>query len=265
MEWFRRWRRSRILGQGALDPALWQATVERYPFVIELEQDELDRLRELVILFLHEKAVHGAGGMRVRDEVRVAIAAQACILILNLGLEYFRGWVEVIVYPDEFVAEYDYVDEAGVSHHVEEAMTGESWERGPVILSWADAQEAGRGNGYNVVIHEFAHKLDMLNGEPNGLPPLHADMDRSRWAQAFGAAYDDFCRKIDAGERVKIDEYAAETPAEFFAVMSEAFFESPLVVQAVYPDVYAELARFYRQDPAARAVVGAAGEATPAA
>jgi Mlc titration factor MtfA (ptsG expression regulator) len=265
VEWFRRWRRTRVLKQGELDPVLWQATVERYPFIVELTEDELERLRDLVILFLHEKPVHGAGGMRVRDEVRVAIAAQACILILNLGLDYYRGWVEVIVYPDEFVAEYEFVDEAGVAHHVEAAMTGESWERGPVILSWADAQEAGRGHGYNVVIHEFAHKLDMLNGEPNGLPPLHADMERSRWADAFGAAYEDFCRKVDAGERVRIDEYAAESPAEFFAVMSEAFFESPLTVRAVYPDVYAQLSRFYRQDPAARAVVSGVEAVTPAA
>jgi len=103
-----------------------------------------------------------------------------------------------------------------------------------------------------VVIHEFAHKLDMLNGEPNGYPPLPADMSRGEWAAAFTAAYDDFCRKIDRGLEVAIDEYAAESPAEFFAVLSEAFFESPLVVQETYPDVYTQLARFYRQDTAAR-------------
>jgi Mlc titration factor MtfA (ptsG expression regulator) len=173
--------------------------------------------------------------------------------VLELGLEYYRGWVEVIVYPDEFVAEYDYVDEAGVAHHVEQAMTGESWERGPVIVSWADAEQAGRGSGYNVVIHEFAHKLDMLNGEPNGFPPLHADMDRAQWADAFSTAYEHFCRKVDAGERLRIDEYAAENPAEFFAVMSEAFFEASDIVRTVYPQVYEQLARFYRQDPGARA------------
>ena len=252
MEWFRRWRRARVLKLADLDGALWEATVERYPFVVELNEDELTRLRELVILFLHEKEIHGAGGMSVRDEVRIAIAVQACILVLELGLEYYRGWVEVIVYPDEFVAEYDYVDEAGVAHHVEQAMTGESWERGPVIVSWADAEEAGRGSGYNVVIHEFAHKLDMLNGEANGFPPLHADMDRAQWADAFSAAYEHFCRKVDAGERIRIDEYAAENPAEFFAVMSEAFFEAPDIVRSTYPQVYEQLAQFYRQDPGAR-------------
>ena len=241
-----------LVKHGEIDPALWRTTVERYPFMLELSEDELERLRELVILFLHEKHIHGAAGMSIRDEVRVAIAVQACILVLELGLEYYRGWIEVIVYPDEFVAEYDYVDEAGVAHHVEQATTGESWERGPVIVSWADAEEAGRGSGYNVVIHEFAHKLDMLNGEPNGFPPLHADMDRAQWAAAFSAAYEDFCRKVDAGQRPRIDESAAESPAEFFAVMSEAFFEAPDVVRATYPQVYDQLALFYRQDPGAR-------------
>ena len=131
-------------------------------------------------------------------------------------------------------------------------MTGESWERGPVILSWADAQEGGRGTGYNVVIHEFAHKLDMLNGEANGFPPLHAEMNREQWSSAFSEAYEAFCRRVDRDCELEIDEYAAESPAEFFAVMSEAFFESPQTVRKSFPAVYAQLAQFYRQDPAAR-------------
>ena len=252
MSWFRRWRRARVLRQASIDPQLWNVTVARYACTRGLSDAELARLRELVILFLHEKAIHGAAGMAVGDEMRLAIAVQACILILNLDLDYYRGWVEVIVYPDEFVAEYEYVDEAGVSHRVQEAMTGESWERGPVIISWADVQEAGSGRGYNVVIHEFAHKLDMLNGEPNGYPPLHADMRRAEWAAAFTHAYEDFCCKVDSDVELVIDEYAAESPAEFFAVISEAFFERPTVVHDAYPLVYAQLARFYRQDPAAR-------------
>lgn len=250
--WFKRWRRARVLKGARLDAALWRQTVERYPFVDALAANELERLRELVILFLDEKAIHGAGGMRLTDEARLVIAAQACMLILNLGLDYYRGWVEVIVYPDEFVAEYDYVDEAGVSHHVEEPMSGESWPHGPVILSWADAEEAGRGYTYNVVIHEFAHKLDMLNGEANGFPALHAGMQRAAWAQAFETAYADFCRRVDSGSALEIDDYAAHSPAEFFAVLSETFFESPQSVVGCYPEVYAQLVLFYRQDPAAR-------------
>jgi len=226
--------------------------LERYPFARALSTEERARLRERVILFLHEKSIVGAGGLVVRDGMRMSIAAQACMLILNLDLEYYRGWVEVIVYPDEFVAEYDYVDEDGIAHHVEAPMTGESWLEGPVILSWADAELRGEEPGYNVVIHEFAHKLDMLNGDANGFPPLHPGMDREAWPRAFGAAYDDFCRRVARGEPSAIDAYAAEHPSEFFAVLSEAFFETPAAVRAEYRDVYRQLAAFYRQDPAAR-------------
>ena len=226
--------------------------IARYAFVRALSDAERNRLREWVILFLHEKSITGAGGLAVRDEMRISIAAQACMLILNLDLDFYRGWVEVIVYPGEFVAEYDYLDEAGVAHHVEEPMTGESWLEGPVILSWEDAGSSGDGSGYNVVIHEFAHKLDMLNGDANGYPPLHPGMDRARWVQAFGAAYEDFRGRVERREPSAIDPYAAEDPAEFFAVLSEAFFETPRAVLGEYGEVYRQLAAFYRQDPAAR-------------
>ena len=252
MGWFTSWRRKRLLRNARLDQEVWREVVERYPCIRALSNEECTRLRDLTLIFLHEKSIHGAAGMNVRDDVRVAIAAQACILILNLGLDYYRGWVEVIVYPDEFVAEYEYVDEAGVAHWIEEPMSGESWRGGPVILSWADAEEAGRGLAYNVVIHEFAHKLDMLNGAPNGFPPLHADMSRAQWSHALSAAYEDFCARVDSARPLEIDDYAAESPAEFFAVLSEVFFESPDVAQRLYPKVYTQLAQFYRQDPAAR-------------
>jgi Mlc titration factor MtfA (ptsG expression regulator) len=250
--WFQQWRRARVLQRHPIDDKLWRTTVGQYPFTRSLDAGDLRRLRELVTLFLHEKGIHAAGGMMIRDDVRIAIAIQACILILNLGLDYYRGWVEVVVYPDEFVAEREFMDEAGVLHTFEEPMTGESWERGPVILSWADANEGGRAGGYNVVIHEFAHKLDMLNGEPNGFPPLHANMSRAAWSGAFSHAYEDFCAKVDSDALLDLDDYAAEDPAEFFAVMSEAFFESPHQLAALYPDVYAQLALFYRQDPGKR-------------
>ncbi len=252
MGWFTGWRRARILKRAALDEALWRASALRYPFIAALPPADAARLRDWTILFLHEKAVHGAGGLELRDEMRVGIAAQACMLILNLDLDWYRGWHEVIVYPDEFVAEYEYVDEDGVAHVVREPMSGESWLQGPVILSWADAGKSAQGTGYNVVIHEFAHKLDMMNGDANGFPPLHAGMDSRRWSQLFAAAYDDFCRRVDAGSHTEIDPYAAEHPSEFFAVLSEAFFDTPFAVLAQYPEVYRELASFYRQDPAQR-------------
>jgi Mlc titration factor MtfA (ptsG expression regulator) len=192
--------------------------------------------------------------------MRVCIAAQACMLILNLDLDWYRGWHEVIVYPDEFVADYEYVDEAGVAHHVREPMSGESWLAGPVILSWADAGRPDAGGGYNVVIHEFAHKLDMLNGDANGFPPLHSDMSRAEWSKTFSAAYDAFCLHVERHRQTAIDPYGAENPGEFFAVLSEAFFEIPLAVRDDFPGVYGQLAAFYRQDPAAR-LDRAAGDA----
>jgi len=252
MRWLRNWRRERILKRSSLDDSTWRSVLGRYPFTRALPAQERARLRDLAVLFLHEKSIVGAGGLAVLDEMRIGIAAQACMLILNLDLDWYRGWVEVIVYPGEFVADYEYVDEHGVAHHVEAPISGESWLAGPVILSWEDAQLRGGDTGYNVVIHEFAHKLDMLNGDANGFPPLHPGMDRGGWSAAFNAAYEDFRRRVERNEPTGIDPYAAEHPSEFFAVLSEAFFETPAAVLAEYGEVYRQLAAFYRQDPAAR-------------
>jgi Mlc titration factor MtfA (ptsG expression regulator) len=244
------WRRQRLLEYYALPDAAWSETLRALPLLHRLNAEEQQRLRELTTLFLHEKDVQGAAGYLLKPDVSLKIAAQACLPILNLGLEYYAGWVSIIVYPNEFIPEREYVDEAGVVHVVRDAMIGESWERGPVILSAADAERSGNIDGVNVVIHEFAHKLDMLNGPADGFPPLHAEMSRTAWSAAFGSAYEDFCGRVDAGEETAIDPYAAESPAEFFAVMSEAFFELPRVLQQEYPNVYRQLATFYRQDPA---------------
>jgi Mlc titration factor MtfA (ptsG expression regulator) len=261
MAWFRDWRRKRALRRPPFDERAWEAVVENYPFTRPLSAEERSRLRDCVILFLDEKAIVGARGLEVDPGMRLGIAAQACMLILNLDLDFYRGWTEVIVYSEEFVAEYDYVDHDGVQHHVEEPMTGESWLAGPVILSWADAERRGEGQGYNVVIHEFAHKLDMLNGDANGYPPLHAGMSRDEWTRAFEASYRDFCARVERGEHTRVDPYAAESPAEFFAVLSEAFFEIPEIVRAEHADVYGQLAAFYRQDPGRRLATAEAATA----
>jgi MtfA peptidase len=246
----KRWRRARIVARASLDPALWRQTLERLAFLRGLSDAERERLRQSAILFLHHKSIHGAGGLKLDAGMQLLIAAQACILILNLDIDYYRGWVEVIVYPDEFVPKIEFIDEAGVVHTEREPHVGEAWLQGPVILSWADV--APCADGVNVVIHEFAHKLDMLNGDANGFPPLHRGMAREAWSQVFASAYGDFCRRVDADEDVAIDPYGAESPGEFFAVMSEAFFEIPHAVVGLYPQVYDQLRLFYRQDPAAR-------------
>ena len=251
MSWnFKTWRRRRTLKFKSVPDDLWQSVVARLNFLHGLTPDELARLRECVTLFLQAKHMSGARGLVLTEEMRVMIAAQACILILNLNLDYYDGWVEIIVYPGEFIHDYEYTDEDGVVHHAREPMTGESWPGGPVILSWQDVVDAEPG--YNVVIHEFAHKLDMLSGDANGFPALHADMSRQTWSEAFSKAYADFCAQVDANEETVIDPYAAENPAEFFAVLSEAFFEMPLRVKQDFPVVYEQLALFYRQNPAQR-------------
>ena len=190
--------------------------------------------------------------MTITRDIELVIAAQACLLVLNLDLDYYRDWVEVIVYPDEFIVDHEVTDEDGVVHRVRAPLSGEAWEQGPVILSWVDAEAADGGDGYNVVMHEFAHKIDMLNGAADGFPPLHAGMGREAWTGTFTEAFADLERRLDAREDTLIDEYAAEDPAEFFAVLSELFFERPDALRHEYPAVYAQLAAFYRQDPYAR-------------
>lgn len=254
MRWlvFRKWRQNRILRRHALPTDAWAFVIKALPLLKGLSQDELRRLRDLATLFLYHKDVMAAAGHHLQDDVRLKIAAQACLPILNLGLDCYAGWVSVIVYPNEFVPERQYMDESGVVHVTRDVMVGESWERGPVILSAADAERSGNLDGANVVIHEFAHKLDMLNGQTDGYPPLHRGMSTTVWAKVFTEAYEDFCAKVQTGAAIAIDPYAAENPAEFFAVMSEVFFETPHTLLEQYPAVYQQLARFYLQDPAAR-------------
>lgn len=249
---FKTWRRNRILKHHPLDDALWQATLSQLHLLHGLSTEELTRLRRWVTLFLHSKSMNAAGGLVLTEQMRLIIAAQACLPILNLDLDYYDDWVEIIVYPDTFVPAHEYRDEIGLVHHTHTPLSGEAWHGGPLILSWQDAENTHAAPGHNVVVHEFAHKLDMLNGPADGFPPLHVEMDHLAWSTAFSEAYRDFRQRIMAGHATAIDAYAAETPAEFFAVLSEAFFETPLTVQHSYPEVYRQLRLFYRQDPAQR-------------
>lgn len=212
---------------------------------------ELHRLRKLASLFLHEKAITGAGGLEVDDFMRVYIAAQACLLILNLDLDDFQGWSEVIVYPDTFVIKREEYDASGVVHETRKALAGEAWQRGPVILSWSDARPGSHPHGpaSNVILHEFSHKLDMLNGAANGMPPLHRDMVREEWTASLSHAYENLYHQVERHHHTSIDPYAAENPAEFFAVLTEVFFVQPALLHRLYPKVYRQLSLFYRQDP----------------
>lgn len=251
-ERFRRCRLSRILLRKRIAEPVWMRVVEDVPVIARLTTKERHHLRELASLFLHQKVIVAEGGMELDDYRRALIASQACLLVLNLGLEYYSGWVEVIVYPGAFVVPQQRLDEAGVVHQSNSMLGGEAWGRGPVILSWENIRpqhSTARDHGINVVLHEFAHKLDMLNGSANGMPPLHPSMHPAQWTEDFSHAYQRMLRQVEHGHHGRIDPYAVESPAEFFAVVTEFFFERPVVLKQELPAVYGQLAEFYQQQP----------------
>jgi len=262
------WFRKRTDSEVTLDTALWHEATAPWLFMRGLADAENEKLRVLCGRFIAGKHFSGTHGLEITDRMQVEIAAQACILVLELGFEWYEGWSEVIVYPSQFAPEREMMDEAGVVHLTNDPMAGEAWLGGPVILSYEDVamtgDEEARVAGYNVVIHEFAHKLDMRNGDPNGFPPLHSDMNPKEWKRDLAFAYEDFCRKVDdadlraedddgeALDALPIDPYAATSAGEFFAVTSEAFFETPELLEPAYPALYEQLRQFYKQDPLAR-------------
>jgi len=242
MSWLTDWRRRRVLTRHAIEPALWQRATRGLAFL-----PDSAKLRQLALLILAEKQFAGAHGLEVGDEMRVSIAAQAALPILELGIDWYRGWTGIVVYPGDFRVRRESVDEAGVVHEWDDTLAGEAMPGGPVVLSW-DATV--RETDINVVIHEFAHKLDMLNGEADGVPPLHAGMARRAWRAALHEAYEGFCDALERGRDTWLDPYAAEHVSEFFAVITEAFFRDGRETRRRYPELYDQLKLFYRQDPA---------------
>jgi len=242
MGWLADWRRRRVLQKHRIDDALWHRATAQLGFV-----PKNPKLRELALLFLAEKQLVGAHDLKVSDAMRVSIAAQACLPILELGLDWYAGFTGIVVYPGDFRVQRREIDEDGVVHEWDDELAGEAMPGGPVVLSW-DAMT--NDPAMNVVIHEFAHKLDMLNGAADGVPPLHAGMSRKAWVAAFEEAYEGFCDALERDKETWLDPYAAEHPSEFFAVISEAFFTDPAETRRRYPDVYQQLKKFYKQDPA---------------
>lgn len=249
---FTNWLRQRTLKHHAILQPDWAAVVARLPLFKGLTADELERLRELASLFLHEKSLEPVHGLVVSDTMRVYLAAQAALPILNLGSDWYDGWKSVVLYPGQFASRQEWMDENGLVHSRREVRSGEAWQRGPIVLSWADVEASGACEGYNAVIHELAHKLDYSNGSINGCPALHEGMRVRDWRAAFEPAYEDLCKRVDRGEASALDTYATEAPEEFFAVMSEHFFETPGLLKREYPAVYEQLKQFYRQDPGER-------------
>lgn len=252
---FRDWRRRRILEKHPIPDELWDKGLELVPALDDLSDEEVEKLRDLVTVFLHDKEFESAGGFELDDRVRVVIACLCCLVILELDLDAYAQLKSIIVYPGEFKTRHEHVDEHGIAHVDERAQSGESAPEDGIAVSWADVVESVQDpyDGYNVVVHECAHKLEMLSGgDADGNPPLHAGMDAEKWRAVFAKALEHFEWEVDHGGETQLDAYGAESPSEFFAVMTEAFFESPDILVEEYPEVYEQLKLFYRQDPLTR-------------
>jgi Mlc titration factor MtfA (ptsG expression regulator) len=245
----RNWRIRRIVARHPIAESLWQEALQRCALARRMGASDQAALRVLATLFLERKSLELTKELHLEDADLVLLATHACVPILKLGLDWYDGWHSIIVYPDAFIPRRQRVDSAGVVHENNSVLAGEAWGRGPVILSWANVLNIGQESGRNVVIHEMAHKLDMLNGDANGFPPLHKRMDRREWSKVFSSAWDRLKEDQRSGVELALDPYALESPAEFFAVASEQFFEAPANLQQRLPEVYRQLAQFYRQHP----------------
>ena len=251
--WLQRWRRNRTLERRPIPDLLWQLTLARFPFLAARSAADLADLREMATLFLAEKEFTGARGLEVSDEMAVAIAAQACLPALKLGLDWLDRFIGIVVHEDVVVARREIEDEDGVVHAYEEELAGEAMSGGPVMLAWRDVDDAGASaaEGYNVVVHEFAHVIDMRGGVTAGLETVDPDSERGAWLHELADEYERFADAVDREEETFLDPYGAEALEEFFAVAAEAFFVAPDEFKAEQPRVYELLKAFFRQDPVA--------------
>jgi Mlc titration factor MtfA (ptsG expression regulator) len=243
--WLRRRARARYAAEPLPDPL--RSALYRVPLHRRLPPDVRARLEPLVRIFVREKEFVGCNGLTVTDAMRVRIAVPACLLVLNRDAHLYDELRSILIYPDEFVVREQY-EEDGVVVEGERVLSGQSWDTSRVILSWRDVVEAGEG--YDVVLHEFAHWLDEEEGAANGAPLFATRRDRERWADVMKRAYETLAERADAGDETLLDPYGAEDEAEFFAVATETFFGLPRELRAEDPELYAELARLYGLDPA---------------
>jgi len=248
-----RWRarrRARLARQSF--PAAWRRILRRrVPYVQRLPADLQLRLKGLMQVFLAEKRFIGCAGFVISDEVRVTIAAQACLPLLGAERGFYPRLSQILVYPGAFAVQRVHTGAAGVQMEQRQVLSGESWSQGQVVLSWQDvvAGAAEPGDGQNVVIHEFAHQLDQEKGHANGAPLLASRAAYARWSALMQGEFDALRARVEAGVPSLMSDYGATDPAEFFAVASEVFFEQPAELAGFHPALYAELSRYYRLNP----------------
>ena len=229
----------------------WLATCARVAPLIPGAADQRARLRKVTDAFLAAKRIDGAGGLAPSRALALEIAVLAAIPVREIGIDWYRAWRTVVVYPGGFLARRRFEDETGVVHEYQQELAGEAWADGPVILS-RDDLAADREDCFvdgSVAVHEFAHQIDLAGGVANGCPPLHRGMSLADWSGAFSAAYADLERRERRGAALPLPDDALDDPGEFFAVASEWFFTASARLHRIYPAVYRQLSLFYRQDP----------------
>jgi Mlc titration factor MtfA (ptsG expression regulator) len=257
LNWLRRKRRAELRRRPF--PQAWQSIIERnVPYVGRLTPQDMEELLGHVQVFLSEKRFEGCGGMTITDDVRVTIAAQACVLLLHREATYYPRLVSILVYPTTFLTPGGSV-EGGLETDALEPALGESWARDVLVLAWDSVLSgaADMHDGQNLVLHEFAHQLDQEDGVADGAPMLPRRSMYVAWARVLGDEYEQLVRETRLEQKSLMDHYGATNPAEFFAVATETFFEMPRQLRSRHPKLYQQLAEFYRQDPAATSTEGA--------
>ena len=249
MFWYPGWQRKRLLAKPV--PPSWLVSIHQaLPFFDKMSDDEQQQLLDLVRLFIADKTFHGCAGIQISDEIRLTIAAEACLLLLNRHTGIYPDLKHILVYPSAFRAVHDTRNPDGTRSSTERGLLGESWQTGKVIVSWDDvvSDAANFHDGHNVVLHEFAHQLDSEDGSANGAPVMPVKRLQA-WATVFSREFDELNDAADRHHHAVMDYYGATNPAEFFAVATETFFEKPREMEHKHPDLFAQLSRYYRVDP----------------
>ncbi|NDY96117.1 zinc-dependent peptidase [Wenzhouxiangella limi] len=242
-------RPKRAPAESRCDSRTFNAALDNFPALQVLSEQQLDRLQERAAQIMQQKTFLGGSGYEPSREDRLSVALLAALPVLRRGLDWYQDFHTFVLYPEAFVTELDETDDDGLVHSGQDLRVGEAWSRGPVILAMSDVHASGQGDGFNVVVHELAHQIDHRNGEANGFPPLPDGMQPATWTRVFSAAYDRLLAELERGEETGLDPYAAESPAEFFAVASECFFDAPRWLSAHHPDIHRQLVALYGYSP----------------
>ena len=237
-------------------PPEWQEIIGNVTYFRRLWPEDQEELRGRILVFMDEKRFEGLGGLEMTDEIRVTIAAQACVLLLRRETDYYPSLISILVYPRHYYVHTSHRLPDGTVQEGVEARLGVSWHRGEVVLSWGDVLRglSKRNRGENVVFHEFAHQLDDENGAHDGVPLLPDRKMYEEWARVMKSEYERLIQDVEHYRGTVLRPYGTTNPAEFFAVSTEAFFENPLELKTFHPKLYEQLGLYYKQDPAARLI-----------